>query len=208
MNLHLLIRKLAGRPTCARHQSSRIASRARIINIGGPNSRIEIGAHSIVEGELLVFPHGGQITIGKWCYINAGSRLWSDASISIGNRVLISHGVNVFDNRTHPISPIARHQHFREIAEKGHPLKIDLGGLPIVIEDDAWIAAGAMVLRGTRVGHGAIVAAGAIVVHDVPPFSIVAGNPARVVRELSAEERTAVLDTMHSEKGHQVASCL
>ena len=168
--------------------------------MGGSDSLIGIGSHSIVEGELQVFAHGGQIAIGSWCYIGAGSRLWSGAGISVGNRVLISHNVNIFDNRTHPISPVARHQHFKAIVVSGHPKKIDLGGIPVVIEDDAWIAAGAMVLRGIRVGEGAIVAAGAIVTHDVPPFSIVAGNPARLVRELSAEERSFKVNPVYTQQ--------
>jgi len=57
------------------------------------------------------------------------------------------------------------------------------------IEDDAWIGAGAFVLSGVTVGACAIVAAGAVVTRDVPPYTIVAGNPAVVVRELSPDER-------------------
>ena len=57
------------------------------------------------------------------------------------------------------------------------------------IRDDAWVGAGAMVLRGVTIGQGAIVAAGAVVTRDVAPFSIVAGNPAVLVRELGPDER-------------------
>jgi maltose O-acetyltransferase len=55
----------------------------------------------------------------------------------------------------------------------------DLG---VVIEDDVWIGARAMILRGVRIGRGAVVAAGAVVTKSVPPYGIVAGNPARIVR--------------------------
>lgn len=188
MNLHYLIRRLTGRPTCVKHPSARLRASARIVNIGADSALIAIGASSIVEGELLVFPHGGRISIGEWCYIGAGSRLWSDSRIDIGNRVMISHNVNIFDNLTHPLDPRARHEQFRSIATTGHPRDIDLGGRPVRVEDDAWIAAGAMILRGVCVGRGAIVGAGAVVTHDVPPHTVVGGNPARILRSLTAAE--------------------
>ena len=53
---------------------------------------------------------------------------------------------------------------------------------PIVIEDDVWIGAGVVVLPGRRIGRGSIVGAGSVVAHDVPPFAVVAGNPAQVVK--------------------------
>jgi acetyltransferase-like isoleucine patch superfamily enzyme len=184
MNWHYLFRRLARRPTCNRAEGARLGSGARIINIGGPSSRIEIGAHSIVEGELLVFAHGGRIRLGEWCFVGARTSIWSGAGITIGNRALIAHGVNIFDNLTHPIDAEARHQHFRAIRTSGHPAKIDLRDEPIIVHDDAWIGAGATVLRGVEIGRAAIVAAAAVVTHDVPPYSVVAGNPARIVKQL------------------------
>jgi acetyltransferase-like isoleucine patch superfamily enzyme len=161
--------------------------RARIINIGGDSNLIRLGAHTIVSGELLVFAHGGAIDVGDWCYIGEGTRIWSGAKISVGNRVMISHGVNIFDNQTHPMSSRERHLHFREIYLKGHPREITLGDEPIVIQDDAWIAAGAIILKGITIGHGAIVGAGAVVTRNVEPMTVVAGNPARVIHQLPAD---------------------
>ena len=190
MNLHYQLRRLLGKPTCVKHPSSKLLGRARIINIGGDSKLIRVGASSIVEGELLVFPHGGVISVGDWCYIGAGARIWSDTAIRIGHRVMISHNVNIFDNLTHSLDATARHSQFRQIATAGHPRSIDLGGRPVHIDDDAWIAAGAIVLRGVTIGRGAIVGAGAVVTRDVPAGAIVAGNPARIVRTLSAAEST------------------
>lgn len=184
INFHYLLRRLVGKPTCDMHVTARLGPAARIINIGKDSALIRIGAGSFVEGDLLTFAHGGSITVGEWCYIGEGSRLWSAAHIDIGDRVMISHNVNIFDNLTHPVDPASRHQHFRTIATTGHPRQIDLSERPVRIEDDAWIAAGATVLRGVTVGKAAIVGAGAVVTHDVPPFAIVAGNPARVIRYL------------------------
>jgi acetyltransferase-like isoleucine patch superfamily enzyme len=95
----------------------------------------------------------------------------------------------VFDNLTHPLRAAERHQQVQAIFTRGHPRELALDESPVRICDDAWIGAGAMVLRGVTVGQGAIVAAGAVVTKDVAAFSIVAGNPAVLVRELRPDER-------------------
>lgn len=164
---------------------STIASSARILNAGQHSFGIRIGQNSRIEGELFVFAHGGQIRIGNWCFIGPGARIWSAVEITIKDRVLISHNVNIFDSLTHPIDPIQRHKQFVEIATRGHPNEIDLGGQPVVIEEDVWIGAGAMIMRGIRIGARSIVGAGAIVTQDVPTDVIVVGNPARIVRRIN-----------------------
>lgn len=188
MNLDYWTKKILGKATCSLSRGAKLSSTARIRNIRGLTSAIKVGDRSFIAGELLTFAHGGQIEIGQWCYIGEGSRIWSAGRIDIGDRVMISHNVNIFDNLTHPFDPVLRHQHFRAIASVGHPHRIDLGERPVRINDDAWIAAGAMVLRGVTIGKAAIVGAGAVVTHDVPPFAIVAGNPARVIRYVKSDE--------------------
>jgi acetyltransferase-like isoleucine patch superfamily enzyme len=189
MNIDYLIKRMIGRATCRLEQDAVLGSRARIKNARGDTDKIVVGRHSRILGELFTFAHGGEIKIGEWCYIGEGSRIWSAALIEIGDRVLISHSANIFDSLTHPLQAAARHEQVRQIFEQGHPLKVTLDESPIKICNDAWIGAGAMVLRGVTVGEGGIVAAGAVVTKNVPPYSIVAGNPAVVVRELSPDER-------------------
>ncbi|MBR0883354.1 acetyltransferase-like isoleucine patch superfamily enzyme [Bradyrhizobium japonicum] len=189
MNFDYLIQRLIGRATCRLQQNAVLGSRARIRNIRGDSDKITVGQHSRILGELLTFAHGGEISLGEWCYVGEGSRIWSAASIIIGNRVLISHSANVFDNLTHPLGAAARHQQIRQIFSHGHPRDISLDESPVRICDDAWIGAGAMVLRGVTVGEGGVVAAGAVVTKDVPAFSVVAGNPAVLIRELPADAR-------------------
>jgi acetyltransferase-like isoleucine patch superfamily enzyme len=184
-SLHYVLSRLAGRPTCIKDKTTRIRFGARVINNARDPARIRLGPNTVIDGELMVFPHGGQITIGEWCYVGPGTRIWSGANITIGSRVLIAHNVNVFDNLTHPIDPSARHKQARQIIEVGHPKSINLDDQPIAIEDDAWIGASASVMRGLRIGRGAIVGTGSVVIADVPPMTIVAGNPARVIREIS-----------------------
>lgn len=188
MNFHYWVRRLSGRATCTLAKSARLTSKARVLNASRNSGQIQIDEHSVVESELFIFGHGGRINIGKWCYVGPDTRIWSAAHISIGDRVLISHGVNIFDSLTHPISPRLRHAQFREIALHGHPKFIDLSEAPVVIEDDAWIGAGTLVLRGVRVGARSIIGAGSVVTRDIPPDTIVAGNPATAVRCLTPEE--------------------
>ena len=189
MNLDYLLQRLMGRATCRLHAGAVLASSARIRNICGDTDKIQVGMHSHIRGELLTFAHGGRIEIGAWCYVGEGTRIWSAASIMIGDRVLISHSANVFDSLTHPLAASARHQQVKQILKVGHPRAISLDENPVRICNDAWVGANAMVLRGVTVGEGGIVAAGAVVTRDVPPYSIVAGNPAEVVRELPPDVR-------------------
>ncbi len=178
-----------GRPTCKLGNNTRLFSSANILNAGKLSELISVADHSIIKGELMVFGHAGKLEIGSWCYIGEGSRIWSASSISIGDRVLISHNVNVFDSLTHPLSAKSRHQQFVEIATTGHPSQIDLAEKPIVISSDVLIGACSTILRGVTIGEGAIVAAGAVVTKNVAPYTVVAGNPAKFVRELGEDGR-------------------
>lgn len=189
LNFHYVVQRLIGRATCRLHGQAFLAHTARIRNAFGDSDRIVIGDRSHVRGELMVLGHGGRITIGEWCYVGVDTRIWSGASIDIGNRVLISHSVNIFDNLSHPIRASERHEQAKQIFTLGHPRKLSLDDRPIRICDDAWIGACAMVMRGVTIGEGGIVAAGAVVTKDVPAYSIVAGNPATIIRELSPDER-------------------
>jgi acetyltransferase-like isoleucine patch superfamily enzyme len=189
MNAHLLVQRLLGRATCVLQDDAVLTWSARIRNIRGDSRAIVVGCHTRIRGELVTFAHGGQITIGDWCYVGEGARIWSAASIAIGDRVLIAHSVNIFDNLTHPIRAAERHEQTQQIYQSGHPRQISLDESPVRICDDAWIGAGAFVLRGVTVREGAIVAAGAVVTKDVPPYTMVAGNPATILRELSPDER-------------------
>jgi acetyltransferase-like isoleucine patch superfamily enzyme len=189
MNLDYMARCLAGRPTCTLARGAKLYRSARIRNASGPDTHIRIGSRSMILGELLTFAHGGEIEIGEWCYVGEGTRIWSASRITIGDRVLIAHNVNIFDNLTHPLAPGPRHKQFQAIVTSGHPKEIHLGERAIDINSDAWIGANAIILRGVTIGTGGIVGAGAVVTRDVPAYTIVAGNPARPIRALTPSER-------------------
>jgi acetyltransferase-like isoleucine patch superfamily enzyme len=162
---------------------------ARIINNLGDKQAIRIGPCSVIKGELLTFGHGGKIVLGSYCFVGEETRLWSAAEIIVGDRVLIGHQVNIFDNLTHPISARERHLQFRQISTVGQPRSIDLSEQPVYVGDDAWIGAGATILAGITIGEGAIIGAGSVVTSDVAAWTIIAGNPARLIRTIPESER-------------------
>jgi acetyltransferase-like isoleucine patch superfamily enzyme len=167
------------------HRDVRFLKGSQIYNIRGVCEAIEIKSYTIVGGHLLTFKHGGQISIGEWCYVGENTRIWSASTVKIGNRVLISHGVNIHDTNSHSLNPIDRHEHFVAISTVGHPEIVpNLESAPIVIEDDVWIGCNSIVLKGVTLGEGSIIAAGSVVTKDVPKHTIVAGNPARIIREV------------------------
>lgn len=112
------------------------------------------------KGKIAILSIGDYSTIGDRTEIHVGER------VTIGERVLISWDCVVMDRDYHGIGTM--------------PERI----LPVTIEDDVWIGCRAIILPGVKIGKGAIVGAGAVVTHDIPPFKVAAGNPARVVRSL------------------------
>jgi acetyltransferase-like isoleucine patch superfamily enzyme len=150
---------------------------------------IIIGSNTHIRGQLLTFSHGGRIQLGTDCYVGTNTHIWAAKDITIGDRVLISHDVNIFDSDTHPLDPRERHRQFKAIVTDGHPLDVDLREEAVTIHNDVLIGCSVVILKGVTIGEGAIVGAGSVVTDDVPPSTIVAGNPARVVRKISEIER-------------------
>ena len=158
----------------------------REARIGSAVATVALAARRLVillGGELVVFPDGGRIRIGDHCFIGGGSRVWSATDVQIGHRVMISHGVNIHDTISHSLHAGRRHQQFLDMSVRCDARLGDIPHRPVVIEDDAWIGLNAVVLKGVRIGRGAVVAAGAIVTKDVAPYTIVAGPVAQVIGE-------------------------
>ncbi len=144
---------------------------------------IDIGDHTLVmHGSVLhvynfrALPHAG-IRIGCDSLIGEYNVIRGQGGVTIGDRVYTSPLVqmlavnHVFDN---PAVPFVE----QGITAQG-----------IVVEDDVWIGSGAILTDGVRVGHGAVVAAGAVVTSDVPPHTVVAGVPARVIKPIELNGR-------------------
>lgn len=168
------------------HSSVRILPNADISNMRQRQDLITIGKDSVIQGQLLILAHAGNIHIGESCYVGMETRIWSSASINIGNRVLISHNVNIHDTDSHSIDAYLRSKHFSTIMSTGYPEEnvFDIKASPVVIEDDVWIGFNSTILKGVNIGRGSIVAACSTVTKDIPSNVIVAGNPAKIVKSI------------------------
>jgi acetyltransferase-like isoleucine patch superfamily enzyme len=145
---------------------------------------INIGSRSLFMGEINLIADGARVRIGDWCFVGPGAKLWAMESIEIGNRVFISHGVQVFDNNSHSLSAVERHERFKEIRTVGRHLVAEtVVHRPIRIEDDVWIGFNCAIMKGVTIGRGAVIGAASVVTHDVAAYQVVVGNPARVVGE-------------------------
>lgn len=149
------------------------------IRVGGKGSRIEIGGNFMAvsrsKDNSIGVPHqvfmrtvcdGAEIVVGNDVGMS-GCVVCATKSIRIGDRVLIGSGALILDSDLHPLAPGIRHG----VGECR----------PILIEDDVFIGARAIILKGVTIGKGAIVGAGAVVTKDVPSGARVAGNPARII---------------------------
>lgn len=115
-------------------------------------------------GDIICFP-GGILEIGSG-FCNSNLILRCTQKIIIGEEVAISHNVTIMDSDAH------------EIMGSAHPKT-----QPVNIGDHVWIASGAKILKGVTIGKGSVIAAGAVVIRDVPQNCVVAGIPAKIVRE-------------------------
>ena len=185
----------AGAPLCASIDgSATIHATARINNFLGKPEAIVVGAHTHIRGQLLTFWNAGQITIGKWCYVGEDTRIWSQSSISIGNYVLIAHLVDIHDTNSHPIDWKERRLDTEALLSFRYRTPTQTVSAPVVIEDDAWIGFKASVMKGVRIGRGAIVSAGAVVTKDVEPWTAVGGNPATLIARLNPDDAAERID--------------
>ncbi len=142
-----------------------IRLRTTLYRLGG----VQIGAGTALVGPLRLWGRS-PLRIGANTSITTPCAICLDGPVTIGDDVLIGHDV-VIATGSHPIGP---HR------ERGGPLS----GKPVVIEDGVWIGAGVLILPGVTIGAGAVVAGGAVVTRDVAPDTLVAGVPAKPVRDL------------------------
>ncbi|MDD8044110.1 MAG: acyltransferase [Verrucomicrobiota bacterium] len=158
-------------------------SNSKCINETGVRGKISISDNCEING-VLIAKERGQISIGKYTTIRYGTKVLSVNRIQIGNCVIISNNVTIYDNNTHPVDPeirekMSRSGFYGDLWEPKHS-----SSAPIIIDDNVWIGERANILKGVKIGRGAIVGMASTVTSDVPEYSIVAGNPARIVKYL------------------------
>lgn len=144
-----------------------ISSDSPVIQIGRRGRFVIDGKFIMYPGSKVIIAPEGKIKVGKNTFIHSFSKIISLNNIEIGDRCAISWNVQIMDTDVHKI-----------IIDN----KPQIETKPIKIGNDVWIGSEAIILKGVKIGDGAIVAAGSIVTKDVPANSIVAGNPAKIVK--------------------------
>ena len=129
-----------------------------------------------VDDSFLLIPPfytagGNEIRVGQNVFVNQNCTFYDLGGLDIADDVMIGPNVSIITTG-HPVDPAQRHA--------------ATIGKPIVIERNVWIATGATIVGGVTVGENSVVAAGSVVTRDVPPNTLVGGNPARVIRSIGA----------------------
>lgn len=138
------------------------------------NNKIKSNSIGLIQPCIFnIYAPNSKIIIGDNVGIS-GSTICATTSVTIGNNVLIGSGCLISDTDSHPIDWEDRLYDRNQKTRKA----------PIVIKDNAFIGARSIILKGVTIGEGAVVGAGSVVSKDVPPYTVVAGNPARVVKTL------------------------
>jgi acetyltransferase-like isoleucine patch superfamily enzyme len=152
----------------------------------GPRDRIQIGPGGACRGIIRRENFGdGVILVGARVYIGDDCILSCSDRIEIGEGTLLGHCVQVFDNDSHPVDAATREVDAQDVFSGRSTQRQHIAHAPITIGKDAWLGFAAIVLKGVSIGDGAIVAAGSVVTSDVPALTVVAGNPASVVKRLA-----------------------
>lgn len=127
--------------------------------------------------------HSGVVEIGNDVGLSS-TCIWAQEKIKIGNNVNVGGDCLILDNDAHPIDfAIRRNDFLREKGELEYLKNVKTQ--PIIIDDDVWIGARCIILKGVHIGARSIIAAGSIVTKDIPADSIAAGNPCKVIKRIN-----------------------
>ena len=147
-------------------------------------SQVIIGKNvTIVSAKIFAFDLG-KIIIGKYSYIGKNMQIDSCVNVKIGNYCMISNNVLIQDHNSHPIKKIERRKQLIELQNR--PTNVyESANKKIIIGDDVWLGTDSTILKGVTIGNGSIIGARAVVTKNIPPNSIVAGNPAKIVKKIN-----------------------
>jgi acetyltransferase-like isoleucine patch superfamily enzyme len=151
---------------------------------------LKIGDNAVVSGNFIFENANGRMTIGDRTFIGGGDFICI-SSIDIGSDVLISWGCTIMDNNAHSLDFEFRKNDVVDWKKGIDENKVGyykdwahVESKPIVIKDKAWIGFKSIILKGVTIGEGAIVGSGSVVTKDVPDWTVVAGNPAQIIKQL------------------------
>ncbi len=149
---------------------------------------LSIGDKTMVRADMVYEREGASIKVGSRTFIGRGLFTIAE-SLEIGDDVMISWNVTIADHDSHSLKFSERRNDVEMNAFKGLKNWEAIKMAPVKILDKAWIGFGSTILKGVTVGEGAIVGANSVVTKDVPAWCVVAGNPAKLIREISSSER-------------------
>ena len=118
---------------------------------------------------------GSRIALGDHVYANTGLTVIDDTLVNIGSHVMLGPWVTI-SAASHPVDPELRRQAYQY-------------DLPVVLEENVWVGAGATILPGVTIGKNSVIGAGSVVDRDIPPDVVAAGVPCRVLREIGPRDR-------------------
>lgn len=156
-----------------RGKGSRIRRRTRIDVL--PFNRFEMGKNSVIEDFCTINNGVGDVIIGDNSLIGMSNVIIGP--VTIGNNVIFAQNIVVS----------ALNHEYRDV---NLPIQSqNVITAPVVVEDDCWIAANAVITAGTTIGKHSVVAANAVVTKSIPPYSVAAGNPAKVIKRYDFEKQ-------------------
>jgi galactoside O-acetyltransferase len=175
-----------------------LGSTFSFINRGDPRLiRLEIGEKCQLECSFTLERNVGKISVGDRTYIGRGTNIICASNIQIGSDVLMAWGITIVDHDSHSIlwqNRVNDVEMWRIGLLEGGPVRAaqlknwDVVPMaPVIISDKVWIGFNSIILKGVQVGEGVVIAAGSVVTKDIPDYCVVAGNPAKIVKELSSD---------------------
>lgn len=159
------------------------------LDIRHPQGKVMIGDGCLIQGTLVSETENSLIRINNNVFIGGGTVIDCVENITIDDDVLVSYGCIISDSDNHSVRYSIRKRDLTDWRNGGGHDWNTTNTQPIHISKGVWIGTNAIILKGVTLGEGAVVGAGSVVTKDVPPYTIVGGNPARIIRELSPDER-------------------
>lgn len=142
----------------------------------------ELGDRSLFHGPLR-FHYGCHTRIGRNCFFNFNLTIQDDSAVTIGNDCNFGPNVTIVT----PVHPMLANE--RRLLKCSDGVERHLCfAKPVTIGDDCWVGANVVICPGVTIGNGCVIGAGSVVTRDVPPDSFAAGNPARVIREITEKD--------------------
>lgn len=155
---------------------------------------VAVGDSSRIEGALICHRRDSRIVIGARTSIGGATVIESLLNVTIGDDCLISHYVTIQDHDSHPLAWEHRRS---DVANWLAGLKdwTHVEHADVTIERRCWVGTRCIILKGVHLGEGCVVGAGSVVTRSFPPYSVIAGNPARLIRSLAAPADAAAPPT-------------